>query len=71
MSTKSRGKVCTFPSEFKQLGAFQVPKNAQSFHFKIAFLLSDLSGGNKRATNSKDNLCTTSNNCISLFLDFS
>lgn len=48
-----------------------MPKNAQSFHFKIAFLLSDLSGGNKRATNSKDNLCTTSNNCISLFLDFS
>lgn len=38
-------------SRFKQLGALQVPKSAQSLHFKTAFFLS---GGNKRAANSED-----------------
>lgn len=44
--------ISKLTSEFKQLGAFQVPKSTQSFHFKITFL--DLSGGNKRAANPED-----------------
>jgi len=69
-STKSRRKVCTFPSEFEELGASQVPQNAQRFHLKIAFLLPDLSCGNKRVTNSEGSLYTSYSNCISLFPDF-
>lgn len=44
---KSRGKACTSLSEFKQLGVCQEPKNAQSFHLILGFLLHGLSGGNR------------------------